>query len=148
MTSTRTGIPRCRTHRRTMAADNFTMETYYYGRRSILTGRPSRYWCSILHWPLTLTYDLGFQSQASKSWPIHTYTIYSHRSVGLQEILETNGRTNGQMDKTGRFTANMVDKNAIRISQWLKIHPESFTPFAIGAKTLQRRRKCRTKCSK
>ena len=40
MTSTRAGIPRCRTHRRTTAADNFTMETYYYGRRSILTGRP------------------------------------------------------------------------------------------------------------
>jgi len=44
------------------------METYYYGRQSILIGRHVRYSCST---PLTVTRDLDFQSPANCDM-IHT----------------------------------------------------------------------------
>ena len=65
---TRAGLRR--RHRRAMAADDVKMETYYYGRQSVLTGHRSV--AHILHPPLILTYDLDFRSPVSYGYDPYT----------------------------------------------------------------------------
>ena len=66
------------------------METYYYGHQS-------RRGIPVWHTYFTLTYD--FPSMVVT----HTHEYESYGSVGLKDILETNGRTDRQTDTTDRF---------------------------------------------
>ena len=81
-TPTRPEIRRCRMPRRATAADDVTMEIYYYGRKS------------------TLTYDLDFQSQAFYGHdPYHTRNK-GHRSTDFKDSVK---KTDWRTDTADRF---------------------------------------------
>ena len=62
------------------------------------------------HWPLTLTYNLDFQSEVSYGHGPHILKNQSSKAVWFKNEVETNGQTDRQMDATVSFTfpANVV----------------------------------------
>jgi len=87
-TLTRAGLHRCRRprprHAARLAADDVTVETYYYSQQSVLIGLRSRYSCSrdFFHWTLSLTHI-----------SVELCSVGSNDSV--EELKQTNGRTDG-----------------------------------------------------